>query len=37
MTTPVITVTPDMNIASAAKILLDNRVNGAPVVDDKGA
>jgi CBS domain-containing protein len=36
MTTPVITVTPDMNIASAAKILLDNRVNGAPVVDDKG-
>jgi CBS domain-containing protein len=36
MTTPVITVTSDMNIASAAKILLDNRVNGAPVVDDKG-
>jgi CBS domain-containing protein len=36
MTTPVITVTPDMNIAGAAKILLDNRVNGAPVVDDKG-
>lgn len=36
MTTPVITVTPGMNIASAAKILLDNRVNGAPVVDDKG-
>jgi CBS domain-containing protein len=36
MTTPVITVTPDMNIASAAKILLDNGVNGAPVVDDKG-
>jgi CBS domain-containing protein len=35
MTTPVITVTPDMNIASAAKILLDNRVNGAPVVDDQ--
>jgi CBS domain-containing protein len=25
-----------MNIASAAKILLDNGVNGAPVVDDKG-
>ena len=36
MTTPVITVTPGMNIASAAKILLDNRVNGTPVVDDKG-
>jgi len=35
MTTPVITVTPDMNIASAAKILLDNGVNGAPVVDAK--
>jgi CBS domain-containing protein len=31
----VITVTPDMNIASAAKILLDNGVNGAPVVDAK--
>ena len=33
MTTDLITVTPDMDIARAAKILLDNRVNGAPVVD----
>jgi CBS domain-containing protein len=33
MTTDLITVTPDMDIAGAAKILLDNRINGAPVVD----
>ena len=33
MTTDLITVTPDMDIARAAKVLLDNRVNGAPVVD----
>lgn len=33
MTTKLITVTPEMDIARAAKILLDNRVNGAPVVD----
>ncbi len=36
MTTNVITVTPDMDIAGAAKILLDNRINGVPVVDDSG-
>ena len=36
MTTDLITVTPDMDIAGAAKILLDNRINGAPVVDDSG-
>ena len=36
MTTDLITVTPDMDIASAAKILFDNRINGAPVVDDSG-
>ena len=36
MTTDLITVTPDMDIAKAAKILLDNRVNGAPVVDKNG-
>jgi len=33
MTTDLITVTADMDIARAAKTLLDNRVNGAPVVD----
>jgi CBS domain-containing protein len=36
MSTEPITVTPDMDIARAAKILLDNRVNGAPVVDKNG-
>ena len=36
MTTDIITVTPDMDIARAAKILLDNRINGVPVVDDSG-
>ena len=36
MTTDLITFTPDMDIAGAAKILLDNRINGAPVVNDSG-
>ena len=36
MTTDLITVTPDMDISRAAKILLDNRINGVPVVDDGG-
>ena len=36
MTSNPITVAPDMDITGAAKILLDNRINGAPVVDDNG-
>jgi CBS domain-containing protein len=36
MTTELITVTPDMDITGAAKILLDKRFNGLPVVDDSG-
>jgi len=36
MTTDLITFTPDMDIAKAAKLLLDNRINGAPVVDESG-
>ena len=36
MTTDVITLTPDTDIARAARILLDNGINGAPVVDDQG-
>ena len=32
----VITVTLDTEIAEAAKILLDNHINGAPVVDSQG-
>jgi CBS domain-containing protein len=34
MTTDLITVAPDMDIVAAAKILLDNRINGVPVVDE---
>ena len=36
MTTEVFTLTPNMEIATACKILLDNRINGAPVLDDNG-
>lgn len=36
MTENPITVTADMEIFKAAKILLDNRINGVPVVDDTG-
>lgn len=36
MTKNVVTVTPDMEIAQAAKILLEHHFNGLPVVDEKG-
>lgn len=36
MTSEVITVTPDTDIATAVRILLDNRINGVPVVDGDG-
>ena len=36
MTTDLITLTPDMDIATAGKMLLDNKINGAPVLDDNG-
>ena len=36
MTVEVITFAPDMDITAAAKVLLDNRINGAPVVDAAG-
>ncbi len=36
MTRDPITVTPDTPIAEAAKLLLDRRINGIPVVDSKG-
>ena len=36
MTTEVITVSPTTEIAQAARLLLDNRINGAPVVDETG-
>jgi CBS-domain-containing membrane protein len=36
MSTDLITLSPEMDFASAAKILLDNHINGAPVVDQDG-
>lgn len=36
MTTEVITLTPEMDFVTAAKILLEKRVNGAPVVNEQG-
>lgn len=36
MTAEVITLTPEMEIGRAVKILLENRINGAPVTDRKG-
>lgn len=36
MTTDVITLKPDTEIVKATQILLDNRINGAPVVDENG-
>ncbi|MGD9098496.1 MAG: CBS domain-containing protein [Desulfobacterales bacterium] len=36
MTTDVITVTPETEIVQAARLLLENRINGLPVVDDQG-
>jgi CBS domain-containing protein len=37
MTREVITVSPDTEIAQAAKLLLEKGINGAPVVDESGA
>ncbi|WP_419787810.1 CBS domain-containing protein [Pseudodesulfovibrio sp.] len=34
MTTDCITLTPETEISAALKVLLDNKINGAPVVDD---
>jgi len=36
MSREVITLSPDMEIAEATRILLDNNINGAPVVDSQG-
>ncbi len=36
MTSRVITLRPDMGIVDAAKILMDNGINGAPVLDQQG-
>ncbi len=36
MTRSVVTVSPEMEIAHAAKLLLEKRINGVPVVDKTG-
>jgi len=36
MTTDVITISPETEIAQAAQLLLENRINGVPVVNDVG-
>jgi len=36
MTSEVITITPEMDIHLAIKLLVDNKISGTPVVDDKG-
>ncbi|MDT8379674.1 MAG: CBS domain-containing protein [Desulfotignum sp.] len=36
MQTRIITVTPDTDITRAGKILLENHINGVPVVNDQG-
>jgi len=36
MSTDLITLAPDLDIAKAAEILLENHINGAPVVDPSG-
>jgi CBS-domain-containing membrane protein len=36
MSTGLITLAPETDFASAAKVLLDNHINGAPVVDGQG-
>jgi CBS domain-containing protein len=36
MTSPVITLSPDQEITEAAGILLENHINGAPVLDEGG-
>ena len=36
MTKEVISVTPETEIAQAAKLLLTSRINGVPVIDDAG-
>ena len=36
MTTEVITISPETEVAQAAKLLLTNRINGLPVVNEAG-
>jgi CBS-domain-containing membrane protein len=36
MTRKIISLVPDMGIVDAAKVLMDNHINGAPVLDKEG-
>ena len=36
MTTDLITLTPDTDVVKAAQVLLDQHINGAPVIDENG-
>jgi CBS domain-containing protein len=36
MTSNVLTVRPDASIAEMVKLMLDHRISGLPVVDDRG-
>ncbi|MFH1912778.1 MAG: CBS domain-containing protein [Pseudomonadota bacterium] len=36
MTKECITLTPDTDITTAARLLIDKKINGAPVIDDTG-
>ena len=36
MTSPVITVRPDLTVIDVAKLFLERNISGAPVIDDKG-
>ena len=36
MSTTVVTLSPDTDITTAARVLLEKDINGAPVVDDQG-
>ena len=36
MTTELITLSAEMDFSSAARVLLDNHINGAPVIDNDG-
>lgn len=36
MTSEVITITPEMDIHLAIKLLVDKKISGTPVIDDKG-
>ena len=36
MTTDVLTIAPEMDIHAAIKVLVDNKISGAPVVDKNG-